>query len=79
MQYSGIAFFAILQYCCQFIGLAKIFEWKAGKGKPQITCNDIIKNFQERNFLWGKDIAEWKIWSRSLLALNQDFGKGREN
>ena len=31
--------------------------------------------FKKRNFLWGKDIVEWKIWSCSLLALNQDFGK----
>ena len=44
--------------------------WLGGP-KPQITCNDVIRNFQKRNFLWDKDIVEWKIWSRSLLALNQ--------
>ena len=41
------------------IGVARIFDW--GGVKPQITCNDDIRNFQKRNFLWGKDIAEWKI------------------
>ena len=46
-------------------------EWP----KPQITCNDVIKNFQKRKFLWDKDILEWKIWNRCLLALNQDFAK----
>ena len=56
-------------------GVARIFDW--GRPKPQITCNDVIRNFQKRNFLWGKYIVEWKIWSCSLLALNQDFGKGR--
>ena len=29
-----------------------------GVGKPQITCNDVIRNFQKRNFLWDKDIVE---------------------
>ena len=38
---------------------------------------DVIRNFLKRNFLWGKDIIKWKIWSRSLLVLNQGFGKGR--
>ena len=41
------------------IGVARIFDW--GGPKPQITCNDVIRNFQKRNFLLGKDIAEWKI------------------
>ena len=50
--------------------------WLGGP-KPQITCNDVVRNFQERKFLWSKDIAEWKFWSRCLLAHNQDFGKGR--
>ena len=44
------------------IGVAKIFDWG---GKPQITCNDVIKIFWKKNFLWGKDIVEWKI--RSLV------------
>ena len=57
------------------IGVARIFDW--GGPKLQITCNDVIKNFQKKNFLWGKDIVEWKIRSCSLSALYQDFGKGR--
>ena len=57
----------------QFIGVARIFDW--GGPKPQSTCNDVIKNFQKRNFLWDKDIVGWKIWNRCLLALNQDFAK----
>ena len=32
------------------IGVARIFDW--GGAKPQITRNDIIKNFQKKNFLW---------------------------
>ena len=32
-----------------------------GGGELQITCNDVIRNFQERIFLQGKDIVEWKI------------------
>ena len=40
-------------------GVARIFDW--GEPKPQITCNDAIRNFQKRDFLWGKDIVEWKI------------------
>ena len=41
------------------IGVARIFDW--GGPKPQITRNDVIRNFQKSNFLWGKDIVEWKI------------------
>ena len=41
------------------IGVARIFEW--GGPKPQITRNDVIRNFRKSNFLWGKDIVEWKI------------------
>ena len=41
------------------IGVARIFDW--GGPKPQITYNDVIRNFQKRNFLLGKDIVEWKI------------------
>ena len=26
----------------QFIGVAGVFDW--GRPKPQITCNDVIKN-----------------------------------
>ena len=32
------------------IGVARIFNW--GRPKPQITGNDVIRNFQKRNFLW---------------------------
>ena len=42
------------------IGVAKIFEWGGGSNS-QITCNDFIKIFRKRNFLWDKDIMEWKI------------------
>ena len=61
------------------ICVARIFDWGGGGGvpKPQMTCSNVIWSFQKNNFLWVKDIVEWKIWSRSLLALNQDFGKGR--
>ena len=43
----------------QFIGVPRIFDW--GRLKPQITCNDVIKLFPERKFLWDKDIVGWKI------------------
>ena len=42
----------------QFIGVPRIFGW--GRPKPQITCNEVIKIFPKRNFLWDKDM-EWKI------------------
>ena len=33
-------------------------SWLAeGVGKPQITCNDVIRNFRKMNCLWDKDIA----------------------
>ena len=43
----------------QFIGVARILI--GGGGKPQISCNDVIENFQKRNFFWAKDIVGWKI------------------
>ena len=43
----------------QFIGVPKIFDW--GRLKPQITCNDVIKIFPKRKFLFDKDIVGWKI------------------
>ena len=59
----------------QSIGVARIFDWGGPNHKSQaMTLSEI---FKKGNFLWDKDIVEWKIWSRSLLALNQDFGKGR--
>ena len=42
----------------QFIGVPRIFGW--GRPKPQITCNEVIKIFPKRNFLWDKEM-EWKI------------------
>ena len=46
----------------QFIGVPRIFDW--GRPKPQITCYDVIKNFQKKKFLWDKDIVGRKIWNR---------------
>ena len=46
--------------CDSFIRVARIFVWG---GKPQITRNDIVRNFQKRNFLWGH-IVERKIFDR---------------
>ena len=43
----------------QFIGVFRIFDW--GRLKPQITCNDVIKFFPKRKFLFDKDIVGWKI------------------
>ena len=34
-------------------------DFLIGGPKPQITCNDVIRNFR-KVFLWGKDIVEWK-------------------
>ena len=42
------------------IGVARIFDWGRGP-KSKVTCNDVVKFFRRRNFLWGKDIVEWKI------------------
>ena len=72
-----LVFYIIVSTCWwgRGIGVARIFDW--GGPKPQITRNDVIRNFRKSNFLWGKDIVEWKIWSRSLMALCQDFGKRR--
>ena len=58
----------------QFIGVTKIFDW--GGPKPKITCNDVIKIFARRKFLWDKDIVGWKICNLCLLARNQNFAKG---
>ena len=42
-----------------------------------MICNDVIRNFQKRNFLWDEDIAEWKIRSRGLVwHLTKSFAKG---
>ena len=38
----------------------------------------MIRNFQKRNFLWGKDIVEYEIENRGQwLEFNLDFAKGR--
>ena len=38
------------------IGVAWIFDWGRGGPKPQITCNDVITNF-EREFFVGAKIS----------------------
>ena len=48
----------------QTIGVARIFDWG---GKPQITCNDVLRNFYRGIFCGGKDIVEWKIRSPGLI------------
>ena len=42
-----------------FTGVPRIFDF--GRPKPQIACNDVIKNFQKTKFLSDKDIVGWKI------------------
>ena len=42
-------------------------DFGMGGGKPQIACNDVIRTFRKRNFLWDKDIVEWKIRSSGLV------------
>ena len=49
------------------IGVARIFDWGGGGPKLQITCNDVIRNFETGIFCGSKDIVEWKIKSRSLV------------
>ena len=44
------------------IGVARIFDWGA-----QITCNDVIRNFERGIFCGGKDIVEWKIRNRGVM------------
>ena len=48
--------------------------WLRGGGKPQITCNDVIINFQKRCILGGKNIVVWKIRSRGLVWRLTRFG-----
>ena len=55
------------------IGVPRIFD--LGRLKPQITCNDVIKIFSKRQFLWNKDIVGWKIWNCCLLVRDQDLAK----
>ena len=57
------------------IGVARIFDW--GRAKPKMICNDVIRNFRKRNFLWDKDIVECMIRSRGLVwHLTKIFQKG---
>ena len=57
------------------IGVARIFDW--GRAKPKMTCNDVIRHFRKRNFLWDKDIVECMIRSRGLVwHLTKSFQKG---
>ena len=49
------------------IGVGRIFDLRGGAAKPKITYNDVVKNFRKRNFLWDKDIIEWKPRSRDLV------------
>ena len=57
------------------IGVARIFDWEGPK--PQITCNDVIRNFKRGIFCEGKDIAKGKIRSRGVvLARNHELLQG---
>ena len=52
------------------IGVTRIYDWGGG-AKPQITCNDVIRNFERGICCGGKDILEWKIRSSGpALARN---------
>ena len=58
------------------IDVARIFDW--GEPKPQITCNDVIRNFERGTFCGGKDTVEWKIRSCVLvLPRNYELVQGR--
>ena len=50
--------------CCdRVIGVARIFDW--GGPKSQITCNDVIRNFETGIFLWGqryRRMEDQKSW-----------------
>ena len=71
-------FFQVLELANTRYGIGKARMFDMGVGKLQITCHDVSRYFRKRNFLWDKDIVEWKIRSRDLvLALNQDFAKGK--
>ena len=59
----------------QFIGVPRIFDWR--RPKSQITCNEIIKNFPNRKFLWDNDMKRWKIWNRCLSAGNRILQRER--
>ena len=48
------------------IGVARIFDW--GWPKPQITCNDVIRNFRKKLFVEQRyrRIEDQKPWSGLL-------------
>ena len=59
----------------QLVGVARIFDWG---GKPPITCNDVIRNFQKKELFMGqryRRMEDHKPWPG--LALYQDFAKRR--
>ena len=58
------------------VGVPRSSDW--GGAKTQITCNDVIKKFQKRNFLCGqryRRMEDKKAWPG--LAHNQDFANER--
>ena len=60
----------------QIIGVPRIFDWR--RPKSQITCNEVIKIFPNRKFLWDKDMKRWKIWNRCLSAGNRILQRERD-
>ena len=40
------------------IGVARIFDW--GGAKPQITCSDVIRNFQKKELFVGQRYRKMK-------------------
>ena len=56
------------------IGVAKIFDWEPQSANQMQY--DVIRNFLKKEFLWDRNILEWKI--RSLgpgLVRKQDVCK----
>ena len=64
-RFSGFTMRPTIILLNECIGAVRIFGW--GNPKPQITCNDVIRNFERGIFSGGKDIVEWKIRSRGLV------------
>ena len=73
-----VDYYLLLKYCsrqCTLLSPTRAkhrrsqdFWLGEGEGaKPQITCNDAIRNFERGIFCGGKDIVEWKIRSRGLV------------
>ena len=57
------------------IGVARIFDWGGG-AKPQITCNDVIKNFQKRTFCGAKILYNGRSEAVAWWHLTRIFVKG---